>query len=105
MQSRLSIKKTGPYILWYLIVGAGAVLMLLPFWWMLISACRPEHQIFSRTISLVPAQITFEHFKTAWIRGRFWTVLPKLNTSCLHTDYRFCHLRIHGSLRLCQIEF
>jgi len=71
MQSRLSIKKTGPYILWYLIVGAGAVLMLLPFWWMLISACRPEHQIFSRTISLVPAQITFEHFKTAWIEADF----------------------------------
>ncbi len=71
MRKILLIKRIGPYVLWYLILGTGAVLMLLPFWWMLISAFRPEHQIFSRSISLIPSEITYEHFKTAWVEADF----------------------------------
>jgi len=57
----------------YLVVSGVAVLMLLPFYWMVMTAFSPAPDIIAFPPKWIPSNVTFEHFqvafeKAAWFR-------------------------------------
>ena len=46
------------HFVFYLVLSAGAVLMVAPFAWMISTALKPPADLFSR--NLIPTTITFE---------------------------------------------
>jgi ABC-type glycerol-3-phosphate transport system permease component len=57
----------------YLVVSGVAVLMLLPFYWMVMTAFSPAPDIIAFPPKWIPSYVTFEHFqvafeKAAWFR-------------------------------------
>lgn len=60
--SRTQLRK----ILWYIVMIAGAFVMLLPFLWMISTALKVEDDIFSIPIRWLPKHITFENFQRAF---------------------------------------
>lgn len=48
------------------IVSAGALVMFLPFFWMGMTAFKPQPEILTLPIKWIPSQITFQHFKSAF---------------------------------------
>jgi cellobiose transport system permease protein len=49
-------------IVLYAIVGTGAVLMLIPLYWMLVSALKPLPEIMTVPVTFVPLHPTLENF-------------------------------------------
>ena len=57
----------------YLVVGALAVLMVLPFYWMVITAFSPAADIIAFPPRWIPGRLTLEHFGVAFAQAR-WLV-------------------------------
>jgi ABC-type glycerol-3-phosphate transport system permease component len=57
----------------YLVVGAVAALMILPFYWMLITAVMPAPDILSFPPKWIPTRLTLEHFTTAFAKAPWLT--------------------------------
>ncbi len=57
----------------YLVVGALAVLMVLPFYWMVITAFSPAADIIAFPPRWIPSRLTLEHFGVAFAQAR-WLV-------------------------------
>ncbi|OFZ45725.1 MAG: hypothetical protein A2381_14850 [Bdellovibrionales bacterium RIFOXYB1_FULL_37_110] len=55
----LNIRKKS---LLYLLLLFGLLLTLFPFLWMISTSFKPENEIFQKTINLLPASFTFEHY-------------------------------------------
>lgn len=53
----------------YLVVGLGAVVMILPFYWMVATAISPAADIIAFPPKWVPSYLTWEHFREAWTRA------------------------------------
>ena len=55
----------------FLVVGLtiAALLSLFPFIWMLLSSFKPENEIFSSGLRLLPQNFTFEQYSTAFARA------------------------------------
>jgi ABC-type glycerol-3-phosphate transport system permease component len=53
----------------YLLLVAGAIVMLLPIFWMLSTSVKPLNQIFSLPIQWWPAEPQWSNYSNAW--GRF----------------------------------
>lgn len=53
-------------IAWYVILIAGAFIMMLPFFWMISTSLKVEDDIFSIPIKWFPGEVTFENFKRAF---------------------------------------
>lgn len=51
---------------WYILLIAGAFIMLLPFLWMLSTSLKVENDIFSVPIKWLPETFTLENFKRAF---------------------------------------
>ncbi len=51
--------------LWYVIVVAGSVVMLLPFAWMISTSLKMENEIFTVPIKWLPSKITFDNYRKA----------------------------------------
>src|SRR3989454_10561887 len=49
----------------YLLIGLGAVVMMLPFYWMVITAVSPAPDIIAFPPKWVPRHLTLEHFREA----------------------------------------
>ena len=47
----------------YAIVGIGAILMLIPLYWMVVSAFKPLTEIMTVPVTLIPLHPTLENFK------------------------------------------
>lgn len=69
-------------VLIYLVMAFFAVIMLLPFYWSIITSIRPDKESMSIPISFIPEQITFENFvkffsadETNFISALGYTVL------------------------------
>lgn len=64
-------KKTGTHmgrvrlVLWYLVVTLGAVIMLLPFAWMISTSFKAENEIFTVPIRWLPSRITLQNYVKA----------------------------------------
>lgn len=50
---------------WFIAV-VGAVVMLFPVYWMLVTALRPKGEIFTRQIHLWPSEVVWSNFAKAW---------------------------------------
>ena len=67
----LSMKKQTPYFyaretLFYAALIILAVVMLLPFYWMIMTSLKPNEDIFRDPIEWLPRRITFEHYISAF---------------------------------------
>jgi multiple sugar transport system permease protein len=56
----------------HIVLLAGAVVMTLPFLWMVLSSLKPARQIFAIPFELLPSPVTFENFV------KVWTAVPLL---------------------------
>jgi len=73
-------------VLQYLGLTLGAVLMVFPFFWTLSTAIKPDHEIFTVELSLLPKTVRLVNFVRAWTAAPFSRFL--LNTtviSCVGT--------------------
>lgn len=61
-QGRRRFGKAGA---WLLLV-AGALVMLFPIYWMSATAVRPRGEIFAREIRFVPSELVWSNFVEAW---------------------------------------
>lgn len=52
--------------LFYLFSSIVAIVMFLPFYWSLLTAIKPDEEIFTVPIQWIPTRITFDHFVTAF---------------------------------------
>jgi ABC-type glycerol-3-phosphate transport system permease component len=57
----------------YLAVVGGGVLMVLPFYWMLVTAVSPASDILAFPPKWVPSRLTGEHFAAAFARAPWLT--------------------------------
>ena len=48
-------------VLWYVVVIFGAVIMLLPFVWMISTSFKAESEIFTVPIKWLPTSITLQN--------------------------------------------
>src|SRR5689334_22235048 len=51
-------------ILW-LVLTAGAAVMLFPIYWMFATAVRPKGEVFSGAVQLLPSALVWSNFRTA----------------------------------------
>jgi ABC-type glycerol-3-phosphate transport system permease component len=72
----LAIPGTLRWLPLYLIVIVGAVAMVLPFYWMVVTAVSPATDIIAFPPKWIPSYLTWEHFKEAWARAP-WLVYYK----------------------------
>ncbi len=52
-------------VLWYVVVIFGAVIMLLPFVWMISTSFKAESEIFTVPIKWLPTSITLQNYAKA----------------------------------------
>lgn len=57
----------------FLVIGSLAVLMVLPFYWMVVTAFSPAADILAFPPKWIPTRLTLEHFEAAFARAR-WLV-------------------------------
>jgi len=57
----------------YLVVGAVAALMILPFYWMIITAFMPAPDILAFPPQWIPTRLTLEHFVAAFAKAPWLT--------------------------------
>ncbi len=55
-------------ILLWLLLAAGALMMLFPIYWIGVTAVRPRTEIFDNVVSLLPAHVSWENFSALWRR-------------------------------------
>jgi multiple sugar transport system permease protein len=53
-------------IIIYVVVTAGAIIFLIPFFWMLSSSLKPPHQIFAEPPIWIPDPIVWRNYTDAW---------------------------------------
>ena len=63
-QKEMHAKRTRT-VLWYVFVTAGAIIMLLPFAWMISTSLKMENDIFTMPIKWLPSKITFDNYVEA----------------------------------------
>jgi len=52
--------------IYYVILGIIGVIMILPFYWSIITSLRPDEEIFLIPIMWFPSEITFDHYIKAF---------------------------------------
>ena len=72
----------------YLLLLLGTVLTFGPFYWMIASSFKPQGEIFTATLRLVPSQPTLDHYhslltKTGFVRWLFNSIVFALGTTAL----------------------
>jgi len=53
----------------FLVVSGGALIMVLPFYWMLITSVSPAPDIIAFPPKWIPSQIVWDHFRYAWAKA------------------------------------
>lgn len=57
----------------YILLGAGAVIMLLPFFWMISASLKPNTEVFTFPIQWIPKVIRWKNYVDIWERIDFLT--------------------------------
>ncbi len=57
------------WIILYLMVGAGAIVFVLPFWWMVRTSIMPAWQVFQFPPAWIPAQLDFSSWSFPFQTG------------------------------------
>ena len=85
MTSNLSIKRRDersfsqwearlPLILTYIFLIAGAIVMIMPFAWMVSTSIKPDREIFGDTIQWIPTELDLQNYSDAFKQ----TKMPRL---------------------------
>ncbi|MFQ3622477.1 MAG: carbohydrate ABC transporter permease [Acetobacteraceae bacterium] len=68
----MSARRIAASLLSHAVLAAGAVVMVLPFWWMLLTALRPPDEVFTGGIALFPQRFHgVENFSQALASAPF----------------------------------
>lgn len=100
-------KRTTIIVVKYAVLILISILLLFPFYWMVITSLKPSTQIFVFPPELFPKQITFENFKELFNHMRFFRYLwnsflvSGVNSICIVvisgiTAYAFAKIRFAG---------
>jgi multiple sugar transport system permease protein len=65
------IRKSGGTWLVWIALGLGSIVMLLPFYWMLITAFKPQAEIMHLPVTWWPNQFTLKHWQDAFRVANF----------------------------------
>ncbi|SFB56060.1 multiple sugar transport system permease protein [Cohnella sp. OV330] len=67
-QTRLKAnpRKRWKPILFHLVVGLLALVMIYPILWMISSSLKPNGEIFSQAYNLIPSRIAWENYSSGW---------------------------------------
>lgn len=74
-RSRMVIRRGAGQVLFYAILTLFGVVMVLPFYWSLITSIMPNDDIFSMPIKWIPLRLTAGHYRDAFTivpYGRFF---------------------------------
>ncbi|XVH31905.1 carbohydrate ABC transporter permease [Haloferacaceae archaeon DSL9] len=58
-------------IVFYVALGLSLLVTLFPFYWMAVTSLTPESTLYSLPPTLVPTEITFEHYRTVFSPDTF----------------------------------
>jgi alpha-1,4-digalacturonate transport system permease protein len=61
-QDRRKVGRAGAWIL----LVAGAVLMVFPVYWMFVTSIRPKGKIFTQEVQLLPSELVLSNYVKAW---------------------------------------
>lgn len=75
-------------ILIYVLLILGTILTFGPFYWMVVSSLKPQGEIFTATLKLIPSHPTLEHYhhllaRTGFVRWTFNSIVFALGTTAL----------------------
>jgi ABC-type glycerol-3-phosphate transport system permease component len=59
----MSSRRAWPLVLRYVVLVAGGLLMLIPFWWMLVTSIKPPGSVLTVPPELFPRQPTLESYR------------------------------------------
>ena len=59
-------KKIAGKIVYHLLVGIGAFIMVYPLLWMVMSSFKETNTIFTTAGQLIPKQLTLENYQNGW---------------------------------------
>lgn len=57
----------------YVALGLGLLIVILPLFWMFSTALRPQGQMFTTPVPLIPGELTLEHFRALLDQSLFVT--------------------------------
>ena len=63
-----------PLILTYIILALGALVMVMPFGWMISTSIKPDSEIFGNAIQWIPSELDFKNYTDAFEQ----TNMPRL---------------------------
>ncbi len=63
-----------PLLLTYLLLGIGALVMVMPFFWMVSTSVKPDREIFGDTIRWIPNELDLQNYTDAFEQ----TNMPRL---------------------------
>jgi ABC-type glycerol-3-phosphate transport system permease component len=80
--------RLAPRLLIYALLLLGTVLTFGPFYWMVVSSLKPQGEIFTATLKLIPSNPTLEHYhhlvtRTGFVRWTFNSIVFALGTTAL----------------------
>lgn len=97
------LKRAGATTATYIALAFFAIVFTMPFYWSLLTSFRPNDQIFSQGINLLPGEITFEHYQKAFdvipfVRYSLNTLL--VTVVIIATNLLFCSLAGYAFAKL-----
>jgi len=81
------LRKNTRRTLLYIVLFAGAVIMMLPFFWMITSSLKAPHEMTLRTIQWFPKVPQWENYKIAWNAAPFGTYFKNSFTIALTVTF------------------
>lgn len=97
------LKKAGSMTVTYIALAFFAIVFTMPFYWSLLTSFRPNDQIFSQGINLLPGEITFEHYEKVFhvipfVKYAFNSLL--ITVIIIATNLLFCSLAGYAFAKL-----
>ena len=91
METRTLKSKIGIYML----LSVLAVLVVIPFGWMLLASVKTSNEVFSIPMKLFPKEFQWVNYQTIWVKIAVCTTLLQVLTSCF-AAYGFSKVEFKG---------
>ena len=62
-RKKFRLSKVLPQVLLYTFLILAAIFLAFPFYWMVVSTVKPENEVYSRSIELLPSRIDFQMYQ------------------------------------------
>jgi multiple sugar transport system permease protein len=77
----LSRKNRGWYLVAYILLVLLTIWTLFPFYWQVATSLRSDASTYAKEISLIPTEITFEHYRTVFTSSTSQFPLQLMNSA------------------------